>query len=78
MTWVLDTDWSSFRDIKEDARVELLSIILQLAKTKPEDRVDSKKNILNDIVDRDDTVEFISKRVKEGILNIIDTYEVEE
>ena len=40
--------------------------------------VDSKKDILNDIVDRDDTVEFISERVKEGILNVIDTYEVEE
>ena len=40
--------------------------------------VDSKKDILNDIVDREDTVEFISERVKEGILNVIDTYEVEE
>lgn len=40
--------------------------------------VDSKKDILNDVVDREDTVEFISERVKEGILNVIDTYEVEE
>ena len=40
--------------------------------------VDSKKDILNDIFDRDETVEFISEKVKEGILNVIDTYEVEE
>ena len=40
--------------------------------------VDAKKDILNDIVDREDTVEFISERVKEGILNVIDTYEVAE
>lgn len=40
--------------------------------------VDSKKDILNDIVDRDDAVEFISEKVKEGILNVIDTYEVQE
>lgn len=39
--------------------------------------VDSKKDILNDIVDREETVEFISEKVKEGILNVIDTYEVE-
>ena len=37
--------------------------------------VDAKKDILNDSVDREDTVEFISERVKEGILNVIDTYE---
>ena len=41
-TWALDTDWSSFTDIKEDARVELLSIILKLAKTPPKDREDEK------------------------------------
>lgn len=40
--------------------------------------VDSKKDIVNVIFDRDETVEFISERVKEGILNVIDTYEVEE
>ena len=40
--------------------------------------VDSKKDILNDVVDREDTAEFISERVKEGILNVIDTYEAEE
>ena len=41
-TWALDTDWSSFTAIKEDARVELLSIILKLAKTPPKDREDEK------------------------------------
>lgn len=39
--------------------------------------VDSKKDIVNVIFDRDETVEFISERVKEGILNVIDTYEAE-
>lgn len=37
--------------------------------------VDSKKDILNDIANREDAVEFISERVKEGILNVIGTYE---
>ena len=45
-TWALDTDWSSFTDIKEDARVELLIIILKLAKTPPEDREDKKRFII--------------------------------
>ncbi len=40
--------------------------------------IDAKKDILNDTVDREDAAEFISERVKEGILNIIDTYEVTE
>ena len=45
-TGALDTDWSIFRDIKEDARVELLSIILKLAKTPPKDREDKKRFII--------------------------------
>ena len=31
----------------------------------------------NDIVDRDNLAEFISERLKEGLLNVIDTYEDE-
>lgn len=46
LTWALDTDWSSFTDIKEDARVELLSIILKLAKTPIEERKDEKRFII--------------------------------
>ena len=38
--------------------------------------VDAKKD-LNDVVDRDETVDFISERLKEGLLNVLDTYEVE-
>lgn len=38
--------------------------------------VDEKKD-MNDVVDRDETVDFISERVKEGLLNVLDTYEVE-
>lgn len=39
--------------------------------------VDAKKD-MSDVVDRDETVEFISERLQEGLLNVIDTYEVEE
>ena len=45
-TWALDTDWSSFTDIKEDSRVELFSILLEFAKTPPEDREDEKNFII--------------------------------
>lgn len=38
--------------------------------------VDAKKD-MNDVVERDETVDFISERVKEGLLNVLDTYEVE-
>lgn len=38
--------------------------------------VDKKKD-MNDVVDRDETVDFISERLKEGLLNVIDTYEAE-
>lgn len=39
--------------------------------------VNSKKD-MSDICDRDETIEFISERLQEGLLNVIDTYEVEE
>ena len=39
--------------------------------------VDNKKD-MSDIVDRDETIEFISERLQEGLLNVIDTYEAEE
>lgn len=35
--------------------------------------VDAKKD-MNDISDRDDTIDFISERLKEGFLNVLDTY----
>ena len=38
--------------------------------------VNAKKD-MTDVVDRDETVDFISERVKEGLLNVLDTYEVE-
>ena len=38
--------------------------------------VDEKKD-MNDVVDRDETVDFISEKVKEGLLNVLDTYEAE-
>ena len=46
LTGVLDTDWEFFRDIKEDARVELLSIVAELAKTPIKDREDEKSFII--------------------------------
>lgn len=39
--------------------------------------VDEKKD-MNDVVDRDETADFISERLQEGLLNVIDTYEVKE
>ena len=36
--------------------------------------VDAKKD-MNDISDRDDTIEFTSERLKEGFLNVLDTYD---
>lgn len=39
--------------------------------------VDNKKD-MSDIFDREETIEFISERLQEGLLNVIDTYEVEE
>lgn len=33
---------------------------------------------MSDICDRDETIEFISERLQEGLLNVIDTYEVEK
>lgn len=39
--------------------------------------VDAKKD-MNDEVDRDETADFISEKVKTGLLNVLDTYEVEE
>ena len=38
--------------------------------------VDAKKD-MKDISDRDDTIEFISERLKEGFLNVLDTYDGE-
>lgn len=38
--------------------------------------VDAKKD-MNDVVDREETADFISERVKTGILNVLDTYDVE-
>lgn len=38
--------------------------------------VDEKKD-MNDVVDREETADFISERVKAGILNVLDTYDVE-
>lgn len=38
--------------------------------------VDAKKD-MTDVVDRDETVDFISERIKDGLLNVLDTYEVE-
>lgn len=45
-TGALDTDWSFFRDIKEDARAELFDILVDLAKTPTGDRKDEKRFII--------------------------------
>lgn len=38
--------------------------------------VDAKKD-MNDICDREETTDFISERLKEGFLNVLDTYDGE-
>lgn len=38
--------------------------------------VNAKKD-MNDVVDRDETVDYISEILKEGLLNVLDTYEAE-
>lgn len=38
--------------------------------------VDAKKD-MNDICDRDEAIDFISERLKEGFLNVLDTYDGE-
>lgn len=38
--------------------------------------VNAKKD-MSDVVDREETVDFISERIKEGLLNVLDTYEAE-
>ena len=38
--------------------------------------VDAKKD-MKDICDREDTIDFISERLKEGFLNVLDTYDGE-
>ena len=63
LTWAIDTDWNSFTDIKEDARVELLSIILQLAKTPIEERKDEKRFIipLHGLITTDGKQQYLSQ-----------------
>ena len=46
LTGVLDTDWEFCRDLKEDARVELLSIVTEFAATPIEERKDEKRFIV--------------------------------
>lgn len=36
--------------------------------------IDGKKDIKNDLEDREKFIEFISEIIKEGVLNVIDTY----
>ena len=64
-TWALDTDWSSFTDIKEDAREGLSITILKLAKTPIEDREDEKKFIipLPGLITTDGKQQYLTKNV---------------
>lgn len=36
--------------------------------------IDGKKDIKNDLEDREEFIEFISEIIKDGVLNVIDTY----
>lgn len=74
-TVILDTPQEDFRnwivDNWETAVFDCIGLALSTMV------VDEKKD-MNDVVDREETIEFISERLQEGLLNVIDTYEVEE
>lgn len=73
-TVILDTPQEDFRnwivDNWETAVFDCIGLALSTMV------VDEKKD-MNDVVDREETIEFISERLQEGLLNVIDTYEVE-
>lgn len=74
-TVILDTPQEDFRDWIVDNWETAVKDCIGFALSTMV--VDNKKD-MSDIVDRDETIEFISERLKEGLLNVIDTYEVGE
>lgn len=73
-TVILDTPQEDFRDwIVDNWKISVKDCIGFALDTMV---VDGKKD-MNDVVDREETVDFISERLQEGLLNVIDTYEVE-
>lgn len=73
-TVILDTPQEDFRNwIVDNWNTTVFDCIGFALETMV---VDAKKN-MTDVVDRDEAVDFISERVKEGLLNVLDTYEVE-
>ena len=74
-TAILDTPQEDFRNwIVDNWETTVKDCIDSALSTMV---VNSKKD-MSDICDRDETIEFISERLQEGLLNVIDTYEVEE
>lgn len=63
--FVLDTDWAIFLKIKIQARAELFDILVDLAKTPPEDRKDEKRFIipLPGLVTTDGKQQYLTKNV---------------
>lgn len=59
---VLDTDWVTFLKIKTHARAELLDILVDLAKTPPEDREDEKRFIipLPELITTDGKLQYLT------------------
>ena len=74
-TVILDTPQEDFRNWIVDNWETTVKDCIGLALSTMV--VDEKKD-MNDVVDRDETADFISERLQEGLLNVIDTYEVEE
>lgn len=72
---ILDTPQKDFRNWIVDNWETVVFDCIGLALST---MVVDKKKDMNDVVDRDETVEFISERLQEGLLNVIDTYEVGE
>ena len=72
---ILDTPQEDFRDWIVDNWETTVKDCIGFALSTMV--VDNKKD-MSDIVDRDETIEFISERLQEGLLNVIETYGVEQ
>lgn len=74
-TVILDTPQEDFRNWIVDNWETTVKDCIGLALSTMV--VDEKKD-MNDVVDRDEIADFISERLQEGLLNVIDTYEMKE
>ena len=74
-TVILDTPQEDFRNWIVDNWETTVKDCIGLALSTI---VVAGKKDMSDIFDIEEAIEFISERLKEGLLNVIETYEVEE